>query len=151
MAVVEFELTRVIAASIDDVFARLADIDGYSSWMPRRGSILRSTKQTSPGEPRLGTAYFDRTSVGNTPGEIAEFERPTRLVFHWWDCNRRGRTSMEGWPGYTLEALRDGTTLVRHHARMEVNGVQRLGLPIQRWLAVRERTATLQALQASFW
>lgn len=150
MAVIEFELTRIVHAPIEQVFDRLADIQGYDSWMPKKGSIFRSTEQTSPGEPQLGTTYVDRTSVGDTPGEIAEFVRPTRLVYHWWDRGRSGRMSTEGWPGYTLEAQADGTTLVRHHARMQAYGMQRLAMPIYRWIAVRERTATIDALQASF-
>ena len=81
MAVIEFELTRIVHAPIEQVFDRLADIQGYDSWMPKKGSIFRSTEQTSPGEPQLGTTYVDRTSVGDTPGEIAEFVRPRS---HQW-------------------------------------------------------------------
>lgn len=150
MAVIAFELSRVIDAPIEQVFDRLADIEAYNAWMPRKGSIFRSTQQTSPGEPQLGTTYLDRTAVGDTPGDITEFERPTRLVFHWWDTGRNSRISMQGWPGYTLEPRDDGSTLVRHLARMEVSGARRLAVPLYRWIAVRERTATLEALQASF-
>jgi uncharacterized protein YndB with AHSA1/START domain len=150
MAVIEFELRRVIRAPIELVFERLADFGDYSDWMPRKGSIFRGTEQTSPGEPEFGTTYLDQTSVGPTPGEIVEFERPTRLVYHWWDRGRSGRMSVEGWPGYTLAVQDDGTTLVRHSARMHVYGKRRLATPLYRRIAVRERTATIDALQASF-
>jgi len=82
--------------------------------------------------------------------EITQFERPTRLVYRWWDLGRNGRMRMEGWPGYTLEPQDDRMTLVRHHARMAAYGMQRLAMPLFRWLAVRERTATINALLASF-
>jgi uncharacterized protein YndB with AHSA1/START domain len=150
MGVAEFELERTISAPVDAVFDRLADIEGYHSWMPDKGSILHATKLTSPGEPGLGSTYLDETSYGATPGEIAEFERPTRIVFHWWDDYRSGRRKMEGWPGYTLAARDDGTTHVRHGARLQTYGVYRLATPVLRRIAKKERTATLAALAASF-
>lgn len=150
MAVVEFELHGVVDAPIDAVFARLADIDGYNRWMPRKGTIFRTTEQTAPGEPRLGTTYVDRSAAGTTPGEIVAFEPPTRLVYHWWEPGRGGRRTAEGWPGYELEAASERTTRVRHGARLEVNGIRALLMPAYRWLAKRERAATLEALQASF-
>ncbi|MGC5076165.1 SRPBCC family protein [Agrococcus sp. DT81.2] len=150
MAVVEFELHGIVDAPIDAVFARLADIEGYNDWMPRKGSIFRTTEQTSPGEPQLGTTYVDRSAAGTTPGEIVAFERPTRLVYHWWEPGRGGRRVAEGWPGYELEAASEGSTLVRHGARVEVSGIRRLMMPVYRWLARRERAAVLEALQASF-
>ena len=150
MAVVEFELRGVVDAPIDAVFDRLADIEGYNAWMPRKGSILRSTEQTSPGEPGLGTTFIDRTSAGTVPGDIVAFERPTRIDFHWWEPGRDGRIISQGWPGYELEAASERSTRVRHHARLEVNGIRSLFMPAYRWLAKRERTVTLEALQASF-
>lgn len=62
MGVIEFELTRTVDAGIQDVFARLADFDAYSDWMPKTGSMLRRTRQPSPGAPALGTSYLDETS-----------------------------------------------------------------------------------------
>lgn len=40
--------------------------------------------------------------------------------------------------------------LVRHRVRLATHGIHRLMTPVYRWLAVRERTATMDALQASF-
>lgn len=150
MGTIEFELERTINAPIDRVFARLADIDGHNDWMPARGSILKGTEKTSPGEPGVGTTYLDRTTVGDTPGEIVEYEPPHTLVYHWWDKTPSGRAKVEGWPGYALRAGDEGTTIVRHHARMQTYGRYRLAAPFLRWLAVRERTATLNALERSF-
>jgi len=150
MGVVEFELARVVHAPVADVFDRLADIEGYRDWMPRRGSIYRGSEKTSPGPVGVGTTFLDRTSVGPAPGEVVEFERPTRLVYHWWDRTRRGRLKAEGWPAYTLEAKGGHTTIVHHHARLETHGLHPLATPVYSWLARRERTATVEALQASF-
>ena len=150
MGVVDFELERRIQAPPGDVFARLAGIEGYNEWMPAKGSIRRHTQQTSPGEPALGTTYVDETRFGPTPGEIVEFDAPHTLTYHWWSGSRSGKLKTEGWPGYSLEAADDGTTLVRHRAKLHTYGLYRLATPALRWMARRERTATLDALQASF-
>ena len=150
MGVIEFELERTIASSIEEVFARLADINGHNEWMPRKGSILKHTEQTSPGEPAVGTTFVDDTKYGRTPGEIVEFDPPGRVIYHWWDKGKNGRTRTEGWPGYSLEAVNDVTTRVHHHARMQAYGIYRLGMPLWRRVAVRERSTTIDALQASF-
>ncbi len=150
MGVIEFELERTIRAPIEAVFSRLADINGYDEWMPQKGSILRHTRQTSPGEPAEGTTFLDETTYGPTPGEIVEFEAPHTVVFHWWDSTRSGKLKAEGWPGYALQRGPDGTTLVRHHAKMHTYGLYRLATPVFRRIAVKERTATVDALKASF-
>lgn len=150
MGVIEFELSRTIPAGIDDVFDRLADIEGYNDWMPAKGSMLRRTRQTSPGTPGLGTTYLDDTSFGPTPGEIVDFQPPHILVYHWWDKAKRGKLTLEGWPAYRLDAHDDETTVVRHHAEVRTYGVYRLATPLLRRIALKERTATLDALLASF-
>lgn len=150
MGVVEFEFERTIEAPIEDVFARLADIEGYGEWMPKKSSILGHTQQTSPGEPTLGTTYLDETTYGPMPGEIVEFDAPHTLVFHWWDSSKSGKLKSEGWPGYSLTSADGNTTLVRHHAKMHTYGFYRLTTPVLRRIAMKERTATVDALKASF-
>jgi uncharacterized protein YndB with AHSA1/START domain len=147
---IEFELERTIRAPIGQVFARLVDIEGHNDWMAGTGSMLRHTRQTSPGGPTVGTTFVDETSQGSMPGEIAEMEAPHTLVYHWWEKSRSGKLKFEGWPSYYLQAAGDGETLVRHRGKLVSYGVWRLGTPIWRWLAVRERTITIDALRASF-
>ena len=150
MAVFEFEVERTILAPIEQVFARLTDINGHNEWMPKTGSILKHTEQTSDGQPSLGTTFVDDTRYGRTPGEIVEYDPPRSVVYHWWDHGAKGKVRTEGWPGYALEAVDDNTTRVRHHARLHAHGLYRLGMPLWRRVAVRERTATIDALKASF-
>jgi uncharacterized protein YndB with AHSA1/START domain len=150
MTTIEFDLERTIAAPIDQVFARLVDIDGHNDWVAAaKGSMLKRTRQTSPGEPTVGTTYVDETSQGDLPGEIVELEAPHTVVFHWWEESRSGKVKFEGWPGYSLQSAGDGT-LVRHHAKLDVHGMYRLAAPVFRRFAVRERTVTIEALKASF-
>ena len=150
MGDIELELTRTIRAPAAEVFTRLADIEGYDEWMPAKGSIRRHSTQTSPGPPAVGTTYEDVTLMGQIPGEIVELEPPRRLVYHWWDRTSSGRTKTEGWPGYTLEAVGERETLVRHDARLRAHGTWRLATPMLRLMARRERVAVLDALEKSF-
>jgi uncharacterized protein YndB with AHSA1/START domain len=150
MAEVELEIQRTVPAPVAEVFARLADIEGHNRWVPGRGSILRTSRQTSPGPVGVGTTYEDDTRMGRMPGEVVEHAAPHRLVYHWWDATSSGRIKMEGWPAYTLEAVGERETFVRHHARLRANGIYALGTPVLRIFARRERTATLDALVRSF-
>src|SRR5688572_27379677 len=142
MKAIEFELVRTVRAPVEQVYARLLDIDGYNTWMAGSGSMLKRTRQTSPGEPAAGTTFVDETSQGALPGEIAELEAPHTIVFHWWEKSKSGKFKFEGWPSYHLESTGADTTLVRHRATLVPYGVWRLGTPILRRLAVKERTTT---------
>jgi len=150
MKTIEFELERTIQAPIDQVFARLVDINGHNDWMAKKGSLLHETRQTSPGEPTVGSTYVDDTKTGQVEGEIVELVAPHTVVYHWWVKSRSGKLRMEGWPSYSLQPSGAGGTLVRHHARLNTYGVYRLVAPILKRLALRERTATVDALKASF-
>ena len=150
MGEAELELTRTIRAPIADVFARLADIEGHDAWMPRTGSIRRASRTTSSGPTGLGTTYEDSTLFGKAPGEVVTFDRPERLVYHWWQKAPWGSTLAEGWPGYTLESVGERETLVRHHARLRTYGIYGPATPIMKRIALRERTVVLDALARSF-
>ena len=150
MKPIEFELERTIRAPIDLVFARLVDIEGHNDWMADTGSMLKHTRQTSPGEATVGTTFVDETSQGPMSGEIAEMEAPHTVVFHWWEKSKSGKLTFEGWPSYHLQPCGQDETLVRHRARLASYGVWRLGSPVWRRFAIKERTITVDALKASF-
>lgn len=150
MTTIEFELQRTIQAPIGEVFARLVDIEGYNTWMPKEGTMLKRTRLTSTGEPAVGTTFDDETTEGTIPGEIAELDAPHKVVFHWWDKSKTGKLKSEGWPGYTLQVAGDDVTLVHHQAKLTMYGMTRLLAPIYRRYAVKERTVTIDALKASF-
>jgi uncharacterized protein YndB with AHSA1/START domain len=150
MKPIDFELERTIQAPIEEVFARLVDIEGHNEWMAGTGTMLRRTRQTSPGEPAVGTTFIDETSQGPLPGEILELDAPHTLVYHWWEKSKGGKLKYEGWPSYHLQSSGDGGTLVRHRGKLAVYGVRALAAPIFRRFAVKERTITIDALKASF-
>jgi uncharacterized protein YndB with AHSA1/START domain len=150
MKPIEFELERTVGAPIDRVFARLVDIEGHNNWLAGTGSMLKRTRQTSAGAPGVGTTFTDETTQGTMPGEVAQMEPPRTVVYHWWEKSKSGKLKFEGWPSYHLESLGADETLVRHRARLVSYGVWRLGTPLLRRLAVKERTITVDALKASF-
>ena len=148
MKSIEFELERTIQAPIDQVFARLVDIEGHNEWMPKKGSMLKRTRQTSPGEPRVGTTYVDETSQGALPGEIVDSRRRTRSSST--GGRSRGRQAQVRRLARLLPAgvgrQRDSRPPPRQAERYGVYG---LAAPIFKRFAVRERTVTIDALKTS--
>ena len=60
---VRYETRTTIDRPISEVFARLTDLDGYTTRMRRTG-LFRRSGQTSDGPLGLGTGYFDATRMG---------------------------------------------------------------------------------------
>ena len=143
---VRYEAHTTIDRPISDVFARLADLDDYGTWMRRTG-LFRRSGQTSRGRFGLGTAYFDATRMGTFHGEVTDYEPPARIAFRetlrWF-----GSDLMEARPAYVLEADRD-KTIVHHIAEGELFGVMRLMKPVAALLARSERARTIDALRRS--
>src|SRR5438067_4281 len=123
---IRYETRTEIDRPIGDVFARLADLDGYRTWMRRTG-LFRRSGQAADGPLGLGTAYFDATRMGTFRGEVTDYEAPVRIGFRetlrWF-----GSDLMEARPGYVLEAEGD-RTIVHHLAEGELFGVMRLVKP----------------------
>ena len=143
---VRYEMRTTIDRPISDVFARLADLDGYRTWMRRTG-LFRRAGQTSGGPVGLGTAYFDATRMGTFRGEVTGYEPPARIGFRetlrWF-----GSDLMEARPEYILEADGD-KTIVRHVAEGELFGMMRLMKPVAALLARSERARTVESLRRS--
>jgi uncharacterized protein YndB with AHSA1/START domain len=143
---IRYEMSTTIDRPISDVFARLADVDRYRTWMRRTG-LFRRSGQTSDGPVGRGTAYFDATRMGTFSGEVTDYEPPRRLGFRerlrWF-----GFDLMEARPEYTLEA--DGDNTILHHvAEGELFGMMRLMKPVAVMLAKSERTRTVESLRRS--
>src|SRR5437763_32426 len=104
---VRYETRTTIERPISDVFARLADLDGYRTWMHRAG-LFRRSGQASDGHLGLGSAYFDATRMGTFRGEVTHYEPFTRIGFRetlrWF-----GYDLMEARPDFILEANGDET------------------------------------------
>ena len=143
---VRYETRTTIDRPIGDVFARLADLDGYRTWMHRTGLFRRSGK-TSDGRRGPGTAYFDATRMGTFRGQITDYQPPSRIGFRetlrWF-----GSDLMEARPEYLLEADR-ARTIVHHIAEGELFGLMRLMKPVAALLARSERKRTVKSLRRS--
>ena len=143
---VRYETRATIDRPVSDVFARLADLDGYRTWMRRTG-LFRRTWQTSDGPVGPGTTYLDATRMGAFRGEVTDYEPPARIGFRetlrWF-----GSELMEARPAYTLEADQD-KTIVQHVAEGELFGMMRLMKPVAALLARSERARTVESLRRS--
>ena len=143
---VRYETHTTINRPINDVFALLADVDGYNTWMHRTG-LFRRSGQTSDAPLRPGTAYFDATRMGTFHGEVTDYQPPTRIGFRetlrWF-----GHDLMEARPAYTLEADHD-KTIIHHVAEGELFGIMRLMKPVAALLARSERARTIESLRRS--
>jgi len=137
---------QYVVGTPDDVFARLADVNGYRRWMHRTG-LFRRSGRTSDGPQGLGSTYFDATRMGTFRGQITDYERPSRIGFRetlrWF-----GSDLMEARPEYLLEADGD-RTIVHHVAEGELFGVMRLMKPVAALMARSERTRTVKSLRRS--
>ena len=143
---VRYEARTTIDRPIGEVFARLADLDGYGTWMHRTG-LFRRCGQTSDGRLGPGTAYFDASRMGTFRGEVTDYQPPSRIGFRetlrWF-----GSDLMEARPEYFLEADGD-RTIVHHVAEGELFGLMRLMKPVAALLARSERARTLASLRSS--
>jgi uncharacterized protein YndB with AHSA1/START domain len=143
---VRYESRTTIDRSVAEVFARLADLPGYTAWMHRTG-LFRRCDQASDGAVSKGTAYLDATRMGTFRGEVTGFEPPSQIRFRetlrWF-----GSAVMEARPEYSLEADQN-RTIVHHVAEGELFGWMRLMKPAAALLAKWERARTLESLRRS--
>ena len=143
---VRYESRTTIDRPIADVFARLADLQGYGTWMHRTGLFGRCG-QTSDGPLGKGTEYFDASRMGTFRGDVTEFQPPSRIGFRemlrWF-----GSDVTEARADYFLEADED-RTIVHHVAEGELFGLMRLMKPVAGLLAKSERARTVKSLRRS--
>ena len=144
--VVRVALDTVIGRPVDEVFDRLTDLDGYSTWMPRTG-LFGTCTRIGDAAVAERTRYRDASRIGPWVGEVTEFDRPIRVAFRqtlrWF-----GIDVMQARPRYVL-AAEDGATTVSHAAEAELFGLFRLAKPVTALLARRERRLVLTALKSS--
>jgi uncharacterized protein YndB with AHSA1/START domain len=143
---VRYEATTTIDRPIGEVFARLANLNAYGTWMHRTG-LFRRTGQTSDGPLGAGTVYFDATRMGTFRGEVTDYQPPSRIGFRetlrWF-----GSELMEARPEFSLEAQGD-RTIVHHVAEGDLFGVMRLMKPVAALMARVERSRTVESLRRS--
>lgn len=143
---VRFETQTTIDRPIGDVFARLADLDGYRAWMHRTG-LFRRSGQVTKGPLGPGTEYFDATRMGTFRGQVTDYRSPSRIAFHE-TLRLFGSDLMEARPEYFLQADHE-RTIVHHIAEGELFGLMRLMKPVAALMARSERTRTIKSLRRS--
>jgi uncharacterized protein YndB with AHSA1/START domain len=145
-------VTRVesmVAAPIDDVFARLVDLPNWNAWLdPECGSD--GCRFTSDGPVGLGTTYEDDIKNGLVlPGELVEFDAPNRVVF----LNRLtvdGELVLQSRLAYSLTTASPDSTLVEHDFTAEFFGAMTDREAEMRELMPQERARIGESLTRSF-
>jgi uncharacterized protein YndB with AHSA1/START domain len=144
-SIIKYESRTTIDRPIEQVFAHLADLRAYSSWMHRTG-LFRRCEQTSDEPIGKGAEYIDATRMGTYRGEVTDFEPPTRIRFR--ESLRWFGAVMEARPEYFLAPDHE-KTIVHHVAEGELFGWTRLMKPVAMLMARSERARTLKSLKRS--
>lgn len=144
---IRLRFERHIARPIEEVFARLVDIDGYEDWLPH-SSVFRGGGLATPGEEvGEGTEFTDETPVGTFEGRITSYEAPRRVAFEqrlfWF-----GKPVFDSRPSYLLEPTDEGTHLT-HNAEGRLHGIYQVTEPLLRRVAIRERSRIVDELKRS--
>lgn len=141
------EYERTIESPIEEVFARLADIDRYEEWLPHSGIYRGGRLAETDTAPEEGAEFFDHTPLGRLRGEITELDPPRRLAFRQ-RLRWKGKLVFESRPRYTLVPKNGGTRVV-HEAEGELHGAFRLARPLVWLIATKERQRILDELKRS--
>jgi len=140
------QFTTRIQRSPDIVFATIADLSNYHTWLSESSSFSATTEVT-PLPVGLGTTYVDRGKSGKRYGSVTEFDPPAHIAFHQpmklplggaIDINVR----------YTLEEI-DGATNVLRDITLDYQ-VGPLGAVLEKALLpifFRENQRVLDALK----
>ena len=151
MGEAELHLERMIKAPIDAVFDKLADIESINEWQPHKGSIRRGSRKTSPGPVGAGHDVRGLDALRQGAGRGGDLRAAARGSSTTGGRRRRGaRCSPRAGPATRSRRWVEGETLVRHHARLRTYGIYGPATPVMKRIALRERTAVLDALEASF-
>lgn len=144
---VRVDIEESIDRPVEEVFDRLADIDGYPDWLPRAG-IYRGGGLVDPHESvGNGTEFYDDTIFGRFRGRVTVFEPPDRIEFHQ-TLRLGGARLFDSLPGYELESTDEGTR-VHHYGEARPHGPLRLLEPLFRAIARRERKRVIDELSDS--
>jgi uncharacterized protein YndB with AHSA1/START domain len=143
---IRVEIDTTIKHPVEEVFERLANINEYSTWMPKSGIFIKS-EQTSAGPLGKGTTYYDQGRMGTFQGEVSDFERPTKVAYRE-TLRWLGMRVMEARAVYQLKAI-DGGTMVHHVAEGQLYGIFKLMQPMTVVIARGERNRTVNALKKS--
>ena len=138
----DIHLTVEIGRPPEVVFDLIADIPGYSRWLPSSGNYS-GTVDVSESPVKLGTTYLDTNPVNRMNGEVTAYQPPARITFH----QATPKPGMDVTVRYELSSTAEGTHLERTTS-VRTGGVLRLLQPIVVRRTRQENQRTLAALKA---
>ena len=135
-----------IAARADTVFALLADLRGYDTWLPR-SRAFHGTSSISDGPITVGTSYIEQSPFGTRRGRVTAFERPFRLDFVQPMTLRPAALGMVDISVYHELTSRKEATVVKRNVLLEAKGAVRMFMPIVTRAFLDENRRMLQQLK----
>jgi uncharacterized protein YndB with AHSA1/START domain len=103
------DFTIDIARPVEQVFALIADLPNYPTWLPPSG-LYGATTQVSDTPVTLGTTYEDGKQA-KLHGRVTEFQPPVAIAFHQESRLLFSRLAID--IHYRLESLSAGTRVHR--------------------------------------
>ncbi len=109
-----FRVETLIKRSPETVFELLADLAGYTAWLPP-SSLYKQITDISEQPVQVGTTYLDRGQTYDMRGEVTKYKPYTRLAFHQSAfINRPGaRGELHMYIRYMLTPKEEGTRVLR--------------------------------------
>ncbi|MBA2680794.1 MAG: SRPBCC family protein [Ktedonobacteraceae bacterium] len=138
----------VIERSVETVFEHIRNLSGYKSWLPP-SQTFREITDISDHPVQVGTTYIDRGPTTTMYGEVAEMEPPRLIAFQQTTNFKRGILSggLTISIRSTLEASRNGETLVTRELRMRTTGVLAVMQPVLVGAIRKENERVLQRVK----
>lgn len=130
----------------DLIFDLITDFDSYPRWLSR-SSAYHGTHEISSNPVKLGTTYREPGPFGVRHGEVAEFERPTKVTFRQPMTMRFGLGVIDTTVRYNLTPGA-GKTHVSRVCAIDVPWQLKLFQPVVVEQFRRESVRTLAALKA---
>jgi uncharacterized protein YndB with AHSA1/START domain len=143
----EMRFTILVEAPAEEIFAVIADVAGYATWLPGSKSFGVTT-DISPLPVGLGTTYVDAGPAGVRRGEVTAYEPPGRICFHQpMDVAGPLRGTIDIHLCHTLEPT-DGATRVGRELTLGIPGALKLATPLIKGMFRKENQRVLAALKA---
>ncbi|MEZ4671952.1 MAG: SRPBCC family protein [Anaerolineae bacterium] len=110
----QLHFEKTISRSPADVFALIADFNGYSRWLDP-SKLFDHLMEISENPVKLGTKYVDRGKSSTMYGEVTDYEPPTVITFRQRTAYKVGVTlgSLTVIIQYTLKSVPAGTLVMR--------------------------------------
>jgi uncharacterized protein YndB with AHSA1/START domain len=143
----KMRFTVLIEAPPEDIFAVIADLAGYATWLPG-SKAFGGTTDIAPLPVGLGTTYVDAGPAGVRRGVVSAYEPPRRICFHQpMAVAGPLRGTIDIHLCHVLEPVDRGTRVARE-LELGIPGALKLATPLIRRMFGKENERVPAALKS---